>query len=72
MKLTSKLRMVLLEGPKFSGTYSYPDALGPFEEALTVQEAEVAEQFLSWVVKHSRTYGHGNIEAAWKEFGGEA
>lgn len=68
MKLTSKLAMILLEGPKIFGTFQYPDAIATFEESLTISETKAVESFLNWIVAGGLSYGHGNLTQRWDEW----
>ena len=71
-KLTDKLRLILLEGPKIFGSYAPDEALGFYEEQMTLAEIKLASDFLLWVVTTATPhYGHGTIDTRWAEWQGE-
>lgn len=66
--LDPKLEMILLQGPKSSGNYRYPDAILEFQEMMTGTEHDLAESFLNWITKNALNYGHGNLRKRWAEW----
>lgn len=59
---------LLLNAVRAAGSYSPDEVLPYIEESLTVSEASDIREFLGWVHKHGRGFGHGNIGAVWREF----
>jgi len=66
--LPRHLELLLLETTSLAGTYAPEEALCYIEERLTVQEFDDLYGYLTWVVEHSLTFGHGNIQSRYAEY----
>lgn len=66
--LTPKLRTLLLMAAKDHGTYDPEVCLVSIEEQFNRADQETAIPFLAWVHEHNRPFGHGNIDARYREF----
>lgn len=66
--LNEKVRTLILMGSKQAGSFDPDLALPPVEEQLTIAEARDATRFLRWVTKNGKRFGHGTIEAVYREY----
>jgi hypothetical protein len=60
--------MILLDGPKYFGTYDFPECLGPYEERMTGAELDMVEAFFGWLRANDLRFGHGNLDSRWRAF----
>jgi len=66
--MNDKLKTLLHMAVKQSGTYDPEEALTYVEEQLTGEEFDLASEFLLWVHRNERTFGHGNFEDVFQEY----
>lgn len=69
-RLNDKIKALMIEAIKTTGSYAPNDTLFLFEERLTLKESEVVEKFLTWVAadEENRCFGTGNIDAVFTRF----
>lgn len=61
------VRLALLDGPKWCGSYEPMRVLARYEESMTHDQYVTASKFLVWVQDNKKTYGH-NIDKVYKEY----
>lgn len=66
--MNDKFKTLLLTALKHSGTYDPEETLPYIEEQLTGEEFDLASEFLLWVHRNERTFGHGNFEDVFQEY----
>jgi len=72
-RLSEKIKVLILDGVKTTGSFDPKETMVMFEEHLTVSEAEVIEGFMDWVNedRENRAFGHGNIDARYMQYKNE-
>ena len=69
MKLTARIKSLMITDASMTGTYDVTKgALSFVMEQLTSTESEALKRFYDWLVKNNKTWGHGNLDAVWKEY----
>jgi len=64
--LTDRMELFLHRAVKTAGTYD-PKCLYVVEEEMTSDEFDLAKDFLTWLVKGHKTFGH-NLPSVWAEW----
>jgi hypothetical protein len=68
VKLSAKLRTLLLQGVEQAGSYEPDEALMEAEEYMTSPEYSLAFAFLTWVSINGYKFGQGNIDTVFAYF----
>ena len=67
LRINPKVKELLRQAAKTLGTYENEQVLGYIEESLTIEEYEEVNEFLTWLNKGQKTYGH-NLAEVWDEW----
>lgn len=69
-KLNAKVKALMIDAIKTTGSYDPKETLFLFEENLTFSEVEVVEKFMAWVAadEDNRCFGTGNIDEVFARF----
>ncbi len=66
--LDSKLAAWIIHGAKTAGTCEPMKCLALYEELMTRDEYQTAQEFLQWCDQYGRAFGQGNIQAVYQEY----
>lgn len=61
MRLSAKVKALLLQGVTQAGSYDPDEVLFRIEESLTGQEEKAVREFLEWVSGTNTRFGHATI-----------
>jgi hypothetical protein len=66
--MNEKLKTLIMQATKQTGSYEPAKALPYVEEELTPEEYDQAQDFLYFVTQNNLTFGHGNFDLVWDQW----